>query len=242
MLELVKTRTIEMSSLDFLNNIINPIRKQSGEKPVRNNDFLARIQDEIDDFLNYDNFVVQKNGTKSYYCYLNYDQMLLVGMRESKSVRKNVLKRLRELNEPENMNLLTALNVLLQHHDQLTNTQKVKLQLVESQIQTINSKLENYKSLSEQLIYGHVPIKSGWEQYCNIVSYETFKEFAFAYALPKVKLNYIPEGTVVRVETFQVKIEDLLKLKEYIIQGAVRMTAKRWTHPSISKRFELRIK
>lgn len=243
MLKLVETRSIEMNSIEFMDRYLNPCREAAGEAPLRNTRLVAKMLDECPELMGCDFIYTPEDGGAPRKAYkLNYEQMLLIGMRESKSVRRNILKRLRELNEPENMNLLTALNVLLQHHDQLTNTQKMKLQLVESQIQTINSKLDNYKSLSEQLIYGHVPIKSGWEQYCNVVSYDTFKEFAFSYGLPKAKLNYIPDGTVVRVETFQVKVEDLLKLKEHILGLAVQVSARRWTHPSISKRFELRIK
>ncbi|MVW26361.1 phage antirepressor protein [Escherichia coli] len=45
---------ISMSSLDFLNNIINPSRIEAGEKPVRPSDFHARVNDEVDEKLNYE--------------------------------------------------------------------------------------------------------------------------------------------------------------------------------------------
>ncbi|EFJ1100674.1 ant domain protein, partial [Escherichia coli] len=82
---------ISMSSLDFLNNIINPSRIEAGEKPVRPSDFHARVNDEIDEELNYENFVVGRTGHKTYYTMLNMEQMMLIGMRESKAVRRSVL-------------------------------------------------------------------------------------------------------------------------------------------------------
>ncbi|MGL5486775.1 MAG: hypothetical protein ACRDC6_10870 [Shewanella sp.] len=39
---------IVMSSLDFLNNIINPARIEAGEAPHEPRKFLAKIEDEFD--------------------------------------------------------------------------------------------------------------------------------------------------------------------------------------------------
>lgn len=90
-----------MSSLDFLNNIINPSRIEFGEKPVRPSDFHARVNDEIEEELNYENFVVGKTGHKTHYAVLTMDQMMLVGMRESKAVRRSVLAKLKVMHEPQ---------------------------------------------------------------------------------------------------------------------------------------------
>uniref|UniRef100_A0AAU7YQQ8 Antirepressor protein C-terminal domain-containing protein n=1 Tax=Klebsiella phage KpTDp1 TaxID=3161143 RepID=A0AAU7YQQ8_9CAUD len=88
-----------MSSLDFLNEVINPARAAAGEKPVRPSDFHSRVNDEIGENLNYENFVVGKTGHKTFYTTLNIDQMLLVGMRESKAVRRSVINTLKELQD-----------------------------------------------------------------------------------------------------------------------------------------------
>ncbi len=93
--------TVTMSSLDFLNNIINPSRTDAGENPVRPADFHARVNDEIDERLNYENFVVGKTGHKTHYSMLNMDQMTLVGMRESKAVRRSVLTKLKVMHGPQ---------------------------------------------------------------------------------------------------------------------------------------------
>lgn len=97
-----------MSNIDLL-EIINTARQNLGEKPVRLNDLNTRIIDELEGEY-YENFVVKNpNGTLSQGFNLNLDQCTLIGMRESKAVRKNVLAILKEkqshqvvdLNNPE---------------------------------------------------------------------------------------------------------------------------------------------
>ena len=90
---------LTMRSYDFLNNIINPYRDAHGESKVRNNDFIKRVESECDDLLAYETFVSFGQEVKSYT--LNLDQMMLVGMRESKAVRKSVLAKLKELSNPQ---------------------------------------------------------------------------------------------------------------------------------------------
>ncbi|WJJ59822.1 putative DNA-binding protein [Salmonella phage ST46] len=91
-----------MSSIDFLNDIINPARVAAGERPVRPSDFHARVNDEVGENLNYENFVVGKTGHKTFYTTLTMEQMLLVGMRESKAVRRSVINKLKELQNNAN--------------------------------------------------------------------------------------------------------------------------------------------
>lgn len=92
--------SVSMSSIDFLNEIINPSREFAGENPVRPSDFHSRVNDEIDDVLNYENFVVGKTGHKTHYTMLSMEQMMLVGMRESKAVRRSVLEKLKRMQSP----------------------------------------------------------------------------------------------------------------------------------------------
>ncbi|MCW2256246.1 phage antirepressor YoqD-like protein [Providencia alcalifaciens] len=94
---LVNISSQTMRSIDFLDKIINPARVEAGEKPVRPSDFHARVNDEIDEYLNYEKFVVGKTGHKTYYTDLNFEQMTLVGMRESKAVRRSVLGKIKQL-------------------------------------------------------------------------------------------------------------------------------------------------
>ena len=89
----------EMSSLDFLNNVINPARVAAGEQPHEPRKFLLKIEDEIGDSLTGKKFRLNNNQTKTFYYDLSMDQMLLVGMRESKAVRRSVLAKLKELSQ-----------------------------------------------------------------------------------------------------------------------------------------------
>ena len=89
-----------MSSKDLL-QLINQIRQNFGESPVRQNDFNNRIIDELDG-QHYETFVVQNlNNTQSTHFNLTIEQCTLVGMRESKGVRRSVLEKLKQLEQPQ---------------------------------------------------------------------------------------------------------------------------------------------
>ncbi len=81
-----------MSSLDFLANIINPARAEFGESEHEPRHFLAKVEDELDLCATVKKFRLNSNQSKSYFYDLTTDQMMLVGMRESKAVRKKVLE------------------------------------------------------------------------------------------------------------------------------------------------------
>lgn len=99
-MNLLKSETKTMSSTDFL-ELINEIRNQHGEKTIRLNDFNNRIKDELDDD-HYETFVVKNpNNTESHVYNLTIEQCMLVGMRESKGVRRSVLKKLKSLENKE---------------------------------------------------------------------------------------------------------------------------------------------
>lgn len=85
-----------MSSLDLF-IIVNQSRENEGENKTRLNQFNSRITDELDG-EDYQKMVVQNpNGTESIEFLLTVDQCMLIAMRESKSVRKSVLAKVREL-------------------------------------------------------------------------------------------------------------------------------------------------
>lgn len=95
---------VTMSSFDFLNAVINPARGEAGEPVVEYRHFLSRVEDEIDDLPNGKVFFTEEinnlgfNVRREKICYtLNMEQMTLVGMRESKSVRRSVLEKLKEM-------------------------------------------------------------------------------------------------------------------------------------------------
>lgn len=86
-----------MNSLDFLNSVINPARVESGESEVKNAHFISRVEDELDDLPAVKIFNRFGNEVRTYD--LTMRQMLLVGMRESKSVRRSVLAKLESMQE-----------------------------------------------------------------------------------------------------------------------------------------------
>ncbi|MER8076692.1 phage antirepressor KilAC domain-containing protein [Acinetobacter pittii] len=88
-----------MSSKELL-ELINHVRHGVGEPLLRLNSFNAKIEDELDG-ENYTKNVVQNlNNTESIVFQLTLDQCMLIGMRESKAVRKNVLAALKQKQTP----------------------------------------------------------------------------------------------------------------------------------------------
>lgn len=86
-----------MSSLDFLDNVINPARAEAGESLHEPRKFLAKVEDELELNETGKKFRLNSNHTETAYYDLTMDQMMLVGMRESKAVRRSVLAKLKEL-------------------------------------------------------------------------------------------------------------------------------------------------
>jgi phage antirepressor YoqD-like protein len=118
---LVTTNTTKLMCSLELRTIINSVREIAGESFVRNDQFIARIEDEIDDLGVCKIIAHPQNGSaiKSYN--LTLEQCALVGMRESKSVRRAVLAKLKELEAKQSPlpALPTFPELLRQHADAL---------------------------------------------------------------------------------------------------------------------------
>ncbi|HHU9883616.1 TPA: phage antirepressor Ant, partial [Escherichia coli] len=78
--------------------MVNEARKLCSEKPVRNNDFIARVKDELEGET-YEIFVGQKNGAEIDIITMTYKQALRVAARESKAVRRSLIDKLEELQQ-----------------------------------------------------------------------------------------------------------------------------------------------
>lgn len=91
---------ITMSSLELL-EIVNNERSNAGESVHEPRKFLLKVQDELDLDETGKKFRLNSNQTESAYYDLTMDQMMLVGMRESKSVRRNVLAKLKQMENPQ---------------------------------------------------------------------------------------------------------------------------------------------
>ena len=85
---LTNTEAMKTMSSEDLYYVVCESRGIAGEPRPRYGDFTARLVDELEGEY-YESFVVQNtNNTKTTHYWLNNDQCVLVGMRESKSVRK----------------------------------------------------------------------------------------------------------------------------------------------------------
>lgn len=102
----IANTSISMTTIDFLNNIVNPARIEAGQKAVENRHFIARVEDECDDLpaVKLFRLALPQGGYNEIKGYeLNHDQMMVVGMRESKAVRKAVLAKIKELTAENQM-------------------------------------------------------------------------------------------------------------------------------------------
>lgn len=90
-------QTTTMTSLELL-EIINSVREEFNESRVENSHFLRRIEDELDGEMgDTKTFRHPQNKVEMRYYTLTLEQCTLVGMRESKGVRRAVLAKLKEL-------------------------------------------------------------------------------------------------------------------------------------------------
>lgn len=143
-------KDIVMSSLDFLNNIINPARIECGEPEVKNTHFIKRIEDELDDLPAVKSFYRYGNEVKTYE--LNMDQLMLVGMRESKAVRRSVLATLKSLSQPKPKSQAEIIAAMA-----LANLES------ERRISHVEQKVEQVNEVVEQIKQGTIP--AGWIGY-----------------------------------------------------------------------------
>ena len=89
-------QTMTMTSLDYLDKI-NGYRLEDGQKELPNSKFLLKLEDEIDDLSVSNLYQPTKGGTPMRYYNLTEEQMMLVGMRESKVVRKKVFELIKSM-------------------------------------------------------------------------------------------------------------------------------------------------
>lgn len=98
MTNIVKSSNTETMTTIQLREMINEARTAFGEVKVRNDQLLARIEDELEDELGVCKTIAHpQSGVQMRYYDLTLEQCTLVGMRESKGVRRSVLAKLKEL-------------------------------------------------------------------------------------------------------------------------------------------------
>lgn len=95
-LPILQSEVKTMSSIDLL-ELINNVRAANNEEPLRRNSFNLKIEDELEGSYYTKNVVKNQNGTESVVYELTIEQCTLIGMRESKGVRRTVLEKLKQL-------------------------------------------------------------------------------------------------------------------------------------------------
>jgi len=150
-----------MSSLDFLKNVINPARVAEGEEVwARHNDFLTRVKDELEGQVLVTKLFTPKlqgrGGNRKPFevIDLNMDQMLLVGMRESKAVRKAVLAKLKKLNNHQHQPLLQLqceIGELHKQNDELRNEIEVNRKTYDLLLIDMKKLWEEKENLQKEL-------------------------------------------------------------------------------------------
>ena len=95
-MNLIESNQLTMSTISLC-EVINNFRSEAKQNEIRYFDFIARVEDEIDDLQDNEIFVNPSNKRETKFYTLDKDQIFLVGMRESKAVRKKVLKWIKTL-------------------------------------------------------------------------------------------------------------------------------------------------
>lgn len=159
-MNLVTTETTStMSSLE-LRDIINAARADHGESKVENSHFLKRIEDELEgELVGTKTFRPAQGGTPMKYYDLTRDQCTLVGMRESKGVRRAVLQKLKEV-------------------DQLAQSPAVKdpqLAAMVTMLTQLDSVKQEQESQRTELADIRAKLTSSPEQYYTVAGYASLR-------------------------------------------------------------------
>lgn len=137
MIILPQNRT--MSSKDLL-EVINQVRQGMGEPLLRLNSFNAKIEDELDGENYTKNVVQNSNNTESVIFELTLEQCMLIGMRESKSVRRHVMQKLKalEAGQPRELSRREILQLALAAEEE-NQALKEQVALLEPKAQVVDA-------------------------------------------------------------------------------------------------------
>lgn len=216
---------ITMTSFDFLNEIINPLREMAGQTPHKNTAFVRKIEDEIDE-LGAVKFIDRFGNSMKVYD-LNYDQMFLVGMRESKAVRKAVLSKLKELAKassgkvvqlPDFSNPAEAARAWAEQFERAAIAEKTKAQINDKRTATLMNKAsqdaKKIKKLESQLqdqgsylslIAADLPQRVDTEMRSNVQSWRLLKRISetLGHEIVKVKDPRYGEANTYHVDVIE---------------------------------------
>lgn len=185
----VTDKTIDSQSLLLM---VNDARKQCGEKEVRNNDFIARIKDELEG-EHYEIFVVQKaNKTTSEKVVMSIKQALRVAARESKAVRRSLVDKLEDM---QAIQVPTKSTSGLTEY-RLAKAEQLKAQALEKNIASARELMSMFPRLGESAS-GSAGSQSTRPIEVNIQFYDQTTGGQHSFAAQAVQ-----EGNVVTVDAF----------------------------------------
>ena len=212
-----------MSSLDFLNDFINPAREEAGQSNTSYKDFIVKVIDELD-LAHEEIFLMDSTGgRKRKVTNLNKDQMMLVGMRESKQVRKSVLDKLKELTQPVEDPIVLLAQKVLKQNEEIKRLEKTKAQISDKRTATLMNKAsQDAKRINklegqlqdvgtyQSLLAADIPQRVDTESKPNVQSWRLLKGITESLDYDIVKVDDQRYG---KVNTYHVKaIEEFKRL------------------------------
>lgn len=144
------------TSID-LRNKINELRTMAGQSKIENNKFNLKIEDEIDDLGVSTIILHPQSGVKMRSYNLNEDQMLQVGMRESKIVRKGVVQWIKQLQNKQPQVPTTFREALLLAASQQLQIEEQTLEINNKSIEIAEKSLE-IETKNEILLEQEAPV------------------------------------------------------------------------------------
>ena len=241
-MNLIQSNTKTMSSIELL-DLINESRIEFGEPEIRRNKLSEKIEDELQG-EDYTKSVVRNlNNTESAIYHLTVEQCTLVGMRESKSVRRSVMVKLKELEAPKPM---TQLEVMAGIAQSMVEQERKQLEQAET-LAKVESKLEVIEAKADSQVWDECPV--------NALSISSIRQrINDKYSIPSWAVDEIVRGGYGPRPAGQVRnshesangrtytvywLSDITKLFDRIVRDAEPVTATLCTHELVSKRFKL---
>ncbi|WP_319931330.1 hypothetical protein [Xenorhabdus santafensis] len=213
----VTEKTIDTQQLLIL---VNQTRQECNEKPIRNNDFLNRVKDELNGEF-YETFVKpsgEAGGRPIEVIAMNIKQALRVAARESKAVRRSLVDKLETMynSKPTTPNeIIAAMALANVEHDRRIAIVEQKMEHMEQG--TIPVGYQGYSYL--KATYGLSDAKS--------------RQLVMAWSVPHKKVPHVAPGgqvtqmAVVHEESFE------KALRQMMIQAEQR--GSWWYHPKLGR-------
>ncbi|HHA2250159.1 TPA: hypothetical protein ACOEHG_005119 [Enterobacter ludwigii] len=204
--------------------MVNEARLRYGEKPIRNNDFVARIKDELEG-EHYKIFVVQKsNNTESQNIEMTLKQALRVAARESKAVRRSLVDQLEDMSGSKQP--MTEIEMIAAMAADAVRQQK-RLTHVEAKVEEVAETIENIKR-------GSVP--AGWSGYtvlkikCGMTPLKC-KTLVKAYGVPTDTITMMTPDGQPRPMSIVEDVPFMAAFRHMMSEAEQRGT--RWRHPKM---------